>query len=216
MTTYDPEYFPKQFTKIDNLLRSHHHHLVDTDSCYFIGEYTARGGYAFSPTNNLIINLKKPLTKQGSPQWRFKARAIRIAAKALSIAMSGADLKDYTFIPAPSSKLKSDPMYDDRVVKVLQRAFPHGNLDFREAFLTSSEREAFHDNASRDPHVLQAGWTTNGDMLSNLRDTVLVFDDVLTTGCHFRAISDLLKNNGCTSTIHGIFLARRAPQTIDF
>jgi len=44
--------FPQRLTKIDDLIRPDHSYLTDVDSCYFLGEYTARKGYAFSPGNN--------------------------------------------------------------------------------------------------------------------------------------------------------------------
>lgn len=48
-----------RLTKIDELTRGQHYHLSEDDTCYFFGEYTARKGYAFSNTNNLIHNFKK-------------------------------------------------------------------------------------------------------------------------------------------------------------
>ena len=55
--------FPSRFTKIDGLTRPDYYWLVEDDRCFFLGEYTARHGYAYSPTNNLILNFKKTLDR---------------------------------------------------------------------------------------------------------------------------------------------------------
>lgn len=68
--------FPQRLTKIDDLIRPDHSYLTDADSCYFLGEYTARKGYAFSPGNNLVLNFKKSVGTRGTAQWQHKERAI--------------------------------------------------------------------------------------------------------------------------------------------
>ena len=40
--------FPLRLTKIDDLTRPDHSYLTAADDCYFLGEYTARKGFAFS------------------------------------------------------------------------------------------------------------------------------------------------------------------------
>ena len=42
-------------------------YLTAMDECYFLGEYTARKGFAFSATNQLILNFKKAMNKRNSP-----------------------------------------------------------------------------------------------------------------------------------------------------
>ncbi len=57
--TYEA-YLPNRFTKIDRFTYKHHRWLEKSDECYFLGEYTARSGYAYSPTNDVILNFKTP------------------------------------------------------------------------------------------------------------------------------------------------------------
>ena len=78
--------FPRRFTEIDDPTRPDHRYLADEDVCYYIGEYTARRGYACSATNDLIQNFKKPVSRRGQPQWSYKERAIRQAAGAFAAA----------------------------------------------------------------------------------------------------------------------------------
>lgn len=72
--------FPDRLTEIDELTRPDHSWLTADDRCYFLGEYTARQGYAYSPTNSLILNFKKPLDRQDRPEWRYSARRLRSVA----------------------------------------------------------------------------------------------------------------------------------------
>jgi hypothetical protein len=57
--------FPKRLTEIDDLTRPDHFYLMADDACHFLGEYTARKGYAFSATNQLVLNFEKSLVKRG-------------------------------------------------------------------------------------------------------------------------------------------------------
>ena len=111
--------FPQRLTKIDDLTRPDHSYLTAADDCYFIGEYTARKGYAFSATNNLIVNLKKPMDRRGRPEWPYKGSAIETAAAMFRSALKDKARETLTFVPVPPSKAKGDPLYDDRVEQVL-------------------------------------------------------------------------------------------------
>jgi hypothetical protein len=51
--------FSQRLTKIDELALPDHFYLTAADDCYFLGEYTARKGYAFSATNQLVLNFQK-------------------------------------------------------------------------------------------------------------------------------------------------------------
>jgi hypothetical protein len=69
--------FPQRLTQVDALSRPDHYYLSSDDTCYFLGEYTAQKGYAFSATNSLIINFKKSVEKRGKAEWRYKEHAIQ-------------------------------------------------------------------------------------------------------------------------------------------
>src|SRR5687767_12877619 len=89
-----------------------HHYLSAADICYFMGDYTARAGYAHSSTNHIISNLKKsPLTRH-TAQWPHKARAIREVGAAIRANLNPARLPHLTFIPIPSSKPRGHPEFD--------------------------------------------------------------------------------------------------------
>src|ERR1700678_1926366 len=109
--------FPQRLTKIDDLTRPDHSYLTAADDCYFLGEYTARKGFAFSATNHLIFNLKKGMERQGRPEWPYKARAIQTVAEALRDALNDRARRTLTFVPVPPSKAQTDPLYDARLLQ---------------------------------------------------------------------------------------------------
>src|SRR5450432_2571702 len=101
--------FPRRLTKIDDLARPDHFYLTPADDCYFMGEYSARKGYAFSATNNLVLNFKKSVATRGRPEWQHKERAITTAAEAFRGALNADWLNVATLVPMPPSKAKGDP-----------------------------------------------------------------------------------------------------------
>ena len=99
------ETFPQQLTQIDELMLPDHVYLDDEATCYFLGEYTARVGYGYSDTNQLIFNFKKPMDRRDRPaEWRHKGIAIRRVARAFSRALNPAFVDYATFVPVPPSK----------------------------------------------------------------------------------------------------------------
>ena len=127
--------FAQRLTKIDDLARPDHFYLTPEDECYFLGEYTARKGYAFSATNQLILNFKKSMAKRATAQWRYKERAIEEAAAAFRAALNSEWLDGATLVPIPPSKSKSDALYDDRLVRMVCGIRAQPALDVRELVL---------------------------------------------------------------------------------
>ena len=101
---------PSRFTKIDELTRQDHVYLTPADACYFIGDYTAGQGYAYSATNSLILNFKKPIDRQGRPEWPYKEQAIQTVAGIFRSALGSSSLDRLTFVPIPPSKAKQDAL----------------------------------------------------------------------------------------------------------
>lgn len=62
-----------RLTKIDELTIGQHYHLDASDTCFF-GEYTARKGFGFSETNQLIHNLKNQLRNAGPMNIAIKGK----------------------------------------------------------------------------------------------------------------------------------------------
>lgn len=221
--TSDPSSFPQRLTKVDEITRGDHTFLRDDDACFFLGEYTARKGFSHSATNNLIINFKKPLDRKGKPEWRFKAAKIAEAAKAMHSALKGYDLRSTTFVPVPPSKHRDDPLYDDRMMAMmgqLSGLFLASNgysLDIKELVSQRRSTAAAHDGDARPrPEDLVGIYDVDLGLLPNASGSIVICDDVLTTGSHYRAMCDVLRRHLPQATFAGLFLARRAPEANDF
>jgi hypothetical protein len=199
-------------TKLDELLRSDHYYLCSSDECYFIGEYTARQGFQFSFTNDLIYNLKKRMDKRGRPEWAYKGWAIRTAAEQLRGSLNPDFLRTATFVPIPPSKAKFDPLYDDRMSQVLRLLSP--NIDARELVNQTESMSDAHSAEERPkPDDLYTNYEIDGALVDPRPRQMAVVDDVLTTGAHFKAMQRLLNEMYPDVPLVGIFIARRVPET---
>ena len=208
--------FPQRLTKIDDLARPDHYYLRVEDDCYFLGEYTARKGYAFSATNQLVLNFKKSMDKRGSAQWKYKDRAINDAATAFRAAINGEWLDTATLIPIPPSKVRNDPLYDDRLVRMLRAMRSQPPVNVREVIVQRASMEAAHDAENRPrPEDIEANYTIDEQLRNPPPQVIGLFDDVLTTGAHFRAASNLLERTYPGVRIIGVFIARRVPEAAD-
>ena len=206
--------FPQRLTKVDDLIRPDHWYLTADDACYFIGEYTAYRGYAHSDTNHLIFNFKKTMDRRGRPEWRYKERAIRTAAAAFRGTLNPEALDRLTFVPVPPSKVKEDPLYDDRLTRMLGSIRPSLPLDIRELIVQMVSTDAVHVRDMRPaPEQVQALYRIDETLTEPVRDIIAVVDDILTTGAHFRAAKSILSTRFPGAAIIGLFIARRVPNT---
>lgn len=204
---------PLRLTKIDELTLPDHYRLDDTDECYFIGEYTARAGYSYSATNDLIHNLKKPMDRIGRPEWRYKAWAIEQAAKQLREALPPETLRAATFVPVPPSNMRTDPLYDDRVVQILHKL--GDRVDVREAVTQTANYVPSHGMEVRlGPEDLYQLYEVDEALSEQVPTSLVVLDDVLTTGAHFKAMKRILNEALPDVPLIGVFVARRVPEHV--
>ena len=203
--------FPRRATAIDELTRDDHYYLDANDQCAFIGEYTAGAGYRHSQTNQLIHNLKKGTEKRGTAEWYYKERAIEQAAAAFRAVLSDRALSGYTYVPIPPSKARGDPGYDDRMTQVLLAILPSQPIDARELIVQTESTAAAHESpARRDPCEIQARYRVDEELTSPAPAALIVVDDVLTTGAHFKAAQSVLIRRFAGVPMFGLFVARRA------
>lgn len=218
MTTSAGISFPSRFTKIDDLTLGDHNHLLPEDECLFFGDYTARKGWAHSPTNQLILNFKIPVRFRATNRWQYKQRAIRTVADLFSQQI-GTRFSQLTLVPVPPSKLRTDPDYDDRMMDMLRALkSPAGNaVDVRELVTQTKPIGAAHESSNRPP---PAAWESVYEIDEALAKQTPVWigvvDDLLVTGCRFRAMSNVLRRRFPQARITGLFIARRVPEAIDF
>ena len=212
--------FPQRLLKVDDLIRCNHTYLSQGDECYFLGEYTAGSEYPFSTTNQLVWNLKKPMERCGLPEWHYKGEAILEAAAALRTAlepMGQQILSGMTFVPVPPSKAKADPLYDDRLVQVLKGIRSAPQLDVREIIVQRCSTDPAHSSSVRPrPEQIKAMYEIDEGLTGPEPSFIVVVDDVLTTGAHFRAAQTVLSSRFPAAKVVGLFIARRVPDSSDF
>ena len=201
--------FPQRFIMVDDLTRADHPYLGAGHECYFIGEYTARKGYAYSATNKLILNFKKTMDRRGLPEWRYKQSAIRQAAQAFRSALNVEALDQITFVPVPPSKAKEDPLHDDRITQMLSLIRPQPPMDIRELVVQTESTEAFHDREKRPtPREIGEIYRIDETLMTPEPAVIAIVDDVPTTGAHFRAAKNALSRCYPQARIIGLFIAR--------
>ena len=200
--------FPNRLTEIDELMRSDHSYLSEDDKCYFLGEYTARQGYAYSGTNNLILNFKKSVDRRNRFEWRYKVEAVKTVAAAFRMALREEVLSRLTFVPIPPSKSIDDPLYDDRLTQMLSLIRPDPALDIREIIRQESSTDPVHLTGNRPtPEEIKCLYSLNESLVRPAPQGIVLVDDVLTTGAHFRAAKDILSTLYPTIMTIGLFIA---------
>lgn len=194
---------------IGELERPDHWHLLEGDQCVFFGEYTPGENWEHSSTNQLILNLKKkPSRAQGTPQWRHKLRAIREVATVIRANLRPEALATTLFVPIPSSKGPAHPDFDPRMLAVA-RAIGQPARPV-ELITAIGDRPAFHENNDpRNPEELMAQLQVSADPLPPNAERVMLLDDMITTGCSFRACKNLLEAQYPGIPVFGLFVSRR-------
>lgn len=209
--------FPRRLTEVDDLTRPDHFWLTATDRCLFLGEYTARKGFSFSATNQVVLNFKKSVDRRGRAEWQHKERAIQNVGAAFGGAIKAEWLASATLVPLPPSKAKTDPMYDDRMLRMLQAIPAQQPLDIRELIIQQQSINAAHDAEVRPtPDDITAGYNIDDQIAYPAPARIAIFDDVMTTGAHFVAARRVLAARFPQAAIFGFFIARRVPETTDF
>jgi hypothetical protein len=198
---------------IDDLLRRVHGHLTVDDECYYMMIYTSRLGFSYSHENNLISNFKKKLDLVGTPQWVHKGRAILEIGNILKDVLPLiVDLGTTTIVPVPPSKTNTHPHYDNRLNQVLSIACQGKLADIRNLLVCTTDIEAAHTREGRPrPTIneLKDNYRFDPNLIPNLKETIMIFDDVLTTGAHYKACKEVIQAGFPNAEIYGFFIARR-------
>lgn len=198
-----------RLTRIDELIRGQHYHLEDGDLCYYFGEYTARQGAVYSETNQLIMNLKKGNDRRGRADYRYKQIAIERVARMITSTIGNLDA--FTFVPVPPSRCRTDAAYDDRMTAILRTVQAlNPAIDYRELVLQNASTVASHASAANrpTPDEIMANYRFDETLCDGVRNNILIFDDVLTAGSHFKAMKRFLQQYLPEKNIQGLFVAR--------
>lgn len=212
---------PKRLTGIDATNRDAHSYLIEGDRCFFFGEYFAYQGFEGGYTNDLILNFKiTPSALRKNPtRTRYKNGAIAEAAASLRNVAPREQAVRYTWIPVPPSKAVGHPDYDDRLERTLHQAFDGYPVDIRNMLRQTQSTEADHARGSNrlTPDQLYdiLELDTAAVAASPVRELgVIFFDDVLTTGKHFKCCKQRIREALGDIPVIGLFIARRVPPDV--
>lgn len=198
-----------KLSKIDDFLRSDHYYLEEDDRCWFFGEYTAKSGYLYSETNSLISNFKRSVNRKDLR--RYKQEAInKIANTFRSLLMKRLREHEFTLVPIPPSKAKSDELYDDRMLRVLKLSGDGLDVDIRELVKQRQSTKPAHQITPRpSPKDLIRNYYIDEEDANPEPRRIALFDDVLTDGAHFKAMQSVLEERYPGVITVGFFVTRR-------
>ena len=88
--------------------------------------------------------------------------------------------------------------------------------DVRELVVQTMPMPAAHESANRPPPVeWEKVYAVDEALTINAPQWIGIVDDLLVTGCRFRAMSNVLRRRFPSARITGLFIARRVPEAID-
>ena len=207
--------FPQGLTAIDERTRGDHWYLRRTDVCRYLGRYAPGKGPDYSATNRLILDFKMAPPRGGRAELPLKEKAIAAVAAALRGALDGSVLERAVFVPVPPSKAKDDDGYDDRLVRMLRAVRPERPLDLRELIVQRHSVEPSHRRAARlRPWEIEELYRIDEAVAAPQAGLVIVVDDLLTSGAHFRAAQQVLWRRFPDIDVAGLFLARRVAEQV--
>jgi len=176
------------------------------DECVYAREYTARGSYRASEANNLISNFKIEPRYRNTPRWRHKEAAIQQFADELAAGITR-QIPHLVIAPIPTSTVRSDPGYDHRLEGMLAtfgRLRP--DIPVARPLAVRSSVTASHLGGGRDIQAIADNLDWSG--IGVQCETLILVDDVLTTGAHFRACKQKVHEHHPGLRVVGFFWAR--------
>lgn len=118
-----------------------------------------------------------------------------------------------TWVPIPPSKAAGHVDYDERLMRTLAVAFKGYDVDVRILLRQSESTKADHESGDRlTPEALYQVLEFDDAVMDErpLRQGIVLFDDLLTTGKHFKCCERRLREVVSASVpIIGLFVARR-------
>jgi predicted amidophosphoribosyltransferase len=102
------------------------------------------------------------------------------------------------------------------MVRMLQSIRAQPRLDVRELIVQQANMDAAHGHQVRPrPDEIEANYGIDERLRNPVPQVIGLFDDVLTTGAHYGAASNVLKRAIPSVLIIGLFIARRVPEATD-
>lgn len=189
-------------------------YLKDDDKCYYY-MVRVKGGHSESYANRIISNLK--ISKQdlvkNPVRGKYKLDAVNKMILALEEVLKNNKSKKFIFIPAARSIPRNDENFDKAFDYVVEQICMKNPLFwFCEKIL---DVDITHDSVHSNEDARTIENVKNHLVLDDFKtdkykdaDYIVIIDDVLTHGTHFRVWKDsIMKNYPDIKDIFGLFFA---------
>lgn len=194
--------------KIDELHLRSHKYLTSEDECYYFMDYTAPASEHKTEENRIILNFKKKMDRKGRWDWDYKRIAIQDVSKLFIQNVPPIISRDAIMVPVPPSRAKEDPLYDDRLVQLVKNyCKEHPLTEYREIVSLKSNIKPTHEE-EKTPAELMPMFNIDKSLCSPKKEQIIIVDDVLRHGAHFKAIKKLLQAEFPGSKFIGLYIAR--------
>lgn len=192
--------------KFDGITYPFPAYINQSEDCRFARDYIPGIGYKGCQTNDLVLNFKQDISKKGSGSWQYRQWALNVFADELASIFGSNSQSFVTNIP--TSKPRTSNQYDFRFEDMFQALkMKRPNLNIIYPLDVGTVQVASHHGGSRSVSTLSSNLVFAG--LPNPHpDRIILVDDVVTSGSHFRACNDFLVSNGFQGQIIGLFWAR--------
>lgn len=193
-----------KWTKWDGQGRRREHLEGLTCQVIYLGTFSSGGGYQASSMNQAILNFKIVRDASQSRQ-RYKLQSIDFFSQHLEILKKHIEKPDSRVTWVPSSKLQTDPLYDDRHHRLLRKTFRAEYVVeiVRKIAATSS---LHNQEGKRLWEPIYESLAFISPDLTGVR-RIFIFDDVLTSGASFKAVATHIWDHYPEMEIVGVFLA---------
>jgi hypothetical protein len=197
-----------RLSRIDELTRREHYYLGDQDLCYYVGEYTGRGGRAFATMSSLIHDLLEP-RNPGKPKQEYrKDRALSRVAQWIHEGFGATSIGEATFVPLPQSGSGAPTDDDDRIYRILKRSAE--GIDIRRLIEMDGAAASGEINVRSGPDVLYGHMRVVLALTEPKPKSIFLVDDVLTTGANYIAAKKRILQLLPDVPVSGLFIARKA------
>ncbi len=183
-------------------------------------------GYNVSDTNQLIFNFKKAPDRKGKTEWQYKIKAAKQFSIELHGLLSHSNKKSqFVIMTVPVSKLRGNEKHDSRFDMMIEELKKEeaNDQDCQKTYLIEEPiilkenmKSSSSEGGLRDVNEIYRYYQWRG-FTNSVPDSIILIDDVVTTGSHFMACKKLLREHCPNLNIYGVFWARTFnKQTDDF
>lgn len=193
----------------DTLLHCLEH---ESKNLFYARIYTPREGFAYSNTNNHILNLKHSPQSASRPLHNKAGAIERFATEAASFFKHYRE-HEFLLVPVPPSFSRDNPRFDDRLEQVADRTSRMcGNVEWALLLVRSVDVGSHHDGAKRSAKRQLDTMIVDASVRSKYGEStgriLVVLDDVLVGGASFEAARILLAKEFPGDVIIGVFWAK--------